>query len=202
MMGKKSAAEFLSGPEFFNPNLIIPLPEPSIDERDKTFGVCMVTEDIDLQVLYSAYVQGIFPWFNEDDGDPVIWCSPDPRFCIWTDDLHISRSIDRFLKHSPYTYTMDRDFRSVIEGCREVSREDQSGTWIGDKIIRAYCELHEVGIAHSFEVWEHNLILGFRLFAHLYIHHVWIFLCHTPVIRFMAVVEDSLVCHVSRYLIP
>ena len=160
MMGKKSAAEFLSGPEFFNPNLIIPLPEPSIDERDKTFGVCMVTEDIDLQVLYSAYVQGIFPWFNEDDGDPVIWCSPDPRFCIWTDDLHISRSIDRFLKHSPYTYTMDRDFRRVIEGCREVSREDQSGTWIGDKIIRAYCELHEVGIAHSFEVWHGEKLVG------------------------------------------
>ncbi|MBQ1662752.1 MAG: leucyl/phenylalanyl-tRNA--protein transferase [Treponema sp.] len=64
------------------------------------------------------------------------------------------------MKHSPYTYTMDRDFRSVIEGCREVSREDQSGTWIGDKIIRAYCELHEVGIAHSFEVWHGEKLVG------------------------------------------
>lgn len=160
MTGKKSEGEFLSGPESFDPNLILPLPDPSIDERDKAYGVCMVTDEIDLQVLYSAYMQGIFPWFNEDDGDPVIWCSPDPRFCLWTGDLHISRSIDRFLKKTPYSYTMDKDFDAVINACREMDRPDQLGTWIGDKIIRAYCGLHEAGFAHSFEVWHDGHLVG------------------------------------------
>ncbi len=144
----------------FNPDLITLLPEPPLSKKRSSLGVCMVTEDIDLQTLYSAYMQGIFPWFNEDEGDPVIWCSPDPRFCIWCDNLHIGRSTDKFLKHSPYSYTMDKDFPSVIRACRDMERPDQGGTWIGEKIIRAYTALHDVGFAHSFEAWNGDKLAG------------------------------------------
>lgn len=123
-------------------------------------GVVGVTNDITQQRLFSAYIQGIFPWFNEDDGQPVLWYCPDPRFCIKMDELHIPKSIDKFLKKTPYTYTMDKDFSAVINGCRNMNRPDQDGTWIGEKIISAYEKFHKNGFAHSVEVWHDEKLVG------------------------------------------
>lgn len=137
---------------------ILKFPEPFKEPEYK--GICLITEDIDIQVLYSAYMQGVFPWFNEDDGDPVIWYSPDPRFCIRIENLHIPKSLSKFIKHTPYTYTMDKCFVRVMEECRNVKRQDQDGTWIGPKIINSYSQLHQAGLAHSFEVWHEERLVG------------------------------------------
>ena len=69
-----------------------------------------VTNGISQERLYSAYMQGIFPWFNEDDGEPVVWYSPNPRFCLPMEELHVPSSVDKFLKHTPFSYTFDKDF--------------------------------------------------------------------------------------------
>ncbi len=139
-------------------SLLLQFPDPMKGSR----GVCLVTEDIPLQLLYSAYIQGVFPWFSEEDGEPVLWCSPSPRFCIRMENLHIGRSIDRFLKKSPYRYTMDKAFSRVIEECSRMKRRGQRGTWIGSKMIEAYNLFHEAGFAHSVEVWHgENLVGGF-----------------------------------------
>ena len=123
-------------------------------------GICAVTETLPLHLLYSAYLQGVFPWFDETEGEPVIWYNPDPRFCIQPEDFHVPKSIDRFLKHTPYTYTMDKCFERVMEGCRDAKREGQNGTWIGPKMIKAYCALHKAGFAHSVEVWHNGELVG------------------------------------------
>lgn len=135
---------------------IIKFPMP----RNERHNVCCYTESIPLQILYSAYMQGVFPWFNEDEGDPVLWYNPDPRFCLQMENLHVPKSIDKFLKHTPYTYTMDEDFTGVLEGCRMMNRPGQAGTWIGEKIIHSYTEFHDAGYAHSVEVWHDGELAG------------------------------------------
>lgn len=122
--------------------------------------VCFVTDDIDLPVLLAAYKNGIFPWFNEDEGDPVIWQSPDPRFVISMDEFHVPKTLKKFLKHTPYTYTVDKCFEEVINQCALMSRKGQNGTWIGQKMKQAYLQLHKLGYAHSVEVWQQGKLVG------------------------------------------
>lgn len=140
----------------FDPDFIFDFPEAN----DK--GIIGYSEDINLQMLYSAYKKGIFPWF-EENSEPVLWWSPSPRFVLNIKDYHEPKSLSKFLKKTPYHYTIDKDYRSVMEQCAKMKRKDKKGTWIGQKMINAYCKLHAIGFAHSFEVWdeEENLVGGF-----------------------------------------
>jgi leucyl/phenylalanyl-tRNA--protein transferase len=109
-------------------------------------------------MLLSAYEQGIFPWYNPED--PILWQSPDPRFVIFPEKLHISASMAKTLKRGEYTVTFDRDFAAVISGCAEAERPGQAGTWITADIIRAYTELHRLGWAHSAEAYRDGELAG------------------------------------------
>lgn len=109
-------------------------------------------------MLLSAYRQGIFPWFS--DGDPVLWWSPDPRFVLFPDRLHVSSSMRRVLKSERYTLTTDTAFREVITSCASISRKGQDGTWITGAMVEAYCELHALGYAHSVEAWSSGTLAG------------------------------------------
>lgn len=142
-----------------NKNLIYEIQLPPKDDEFNN-DICLVTKDIPMQLLYSAYMQGIFPWFNEDAQEPVMWFSPNPRFVIFSDEMHVSKSIKKFLKHTPYTYTMDKAFEQVMRECRKMKRADQDGTWIGEKMIAAYSQFHKEGFAHSFEVWHDEQLVG------------------------------------------
>ena len=143
-----------------DPENIIPLPMPGELWPELGDSIAFITEDIDLQVLYSAYMQGIFPWFNEDEGQPVIWQCPEKRFVLNPKEIHISKSIKKFLKHNPFTYTIDECFEEVIEQCSMMNRPGQPGTWIGPKIKKAYTTLHKAGIAHSIEAWHNGKLAG------------------------------------------
>jgi leucyl/phenylalanyl-tRNA--protein transferase len=114
-------------------------------------------------MLLSAYEQGIFPWFNPED--PIIWQSPDPRFVIFPEKLHISRSMEKILKRGDFEITLDRDFPGVILGCAEIHRpeqneQDPAKTWITADIIEAYTELHRLGWAHSAESYRQGKLAG------------------------------------------
>ena len=152
-MAQKISAFFDKGDQdAIDYNVILPfLPFGTFEEPFQ--DVTGVSENINLQRLYSAYMTGSFPWFDEDEGECVIYHSPDPRFCLKLEDLHIPKSIDKFLKKTPYKYTLDLDFSGVITGCREMSRKGQDGTWIGQMMIEAYTKLFDKGLAHSVEVW-------------------------------------------------
>jgi len=109
-------------------------------------------------VLLSAYEQGIFPWYNE--GDPVLWQSPDPRFVIFPGKLHVSRSMEKVLRRGEFEIALDRDFPGVIRRCAEIDRPGQNGTWITRDIIEGYCELHRLGYAHSAEAYWEGALAG------------------------------------------
>jgi leucyl/phenylalanyl-tRNA--protein transferase len=109
-------------------------------------------------MLLSAYRQGLFPWFNEED--PIIWQSPDPRFVIFPQNLHISASMRKILRQKRFEITFDRDFSAVISACAATSRAGQDGTWITGDMMAAYTELHRLGRAHSAEAWQDGILAG------------------------------------------
>ena len=128
--------------------------EQALAEPD---GLLAAGGDLTPEWLLSAYQQGIFPWYEE--GQPILWWSPDPRLVLRPEALHVSRSLRKLLRKQTYRVTMDRDFPGVIAACAEPRRES-SGTWITDDMQAAYCRFHEVGYAHSVEVWEGAELVG------------------------------------------
>jgi leucyl/phenylalanyl-tRNA---protein transferase len=131
-------------------------PHPS---RADAEGLLAVGGDLGPGTLVHAYTNGIFPWTT----DPVTWWSPDPRAILPLDAVHVSRSLRRLLERAPgssgFEVSFDRDFRAVMEGCAAPApgREE---TWISPKFITAYCRLHEMGFAHSVEVWAGDRLAG------------------------------------------
>ena len=145
--------------DFLNPEVILPFPRPGVFLPEYP-DITLIIETLPLQLLYSAYMQGSFPWYNEDKGEPVIFYNPHIRFCLQMEKLHIPKSIDRFLKHCPYTFTMDKAFTRVMEECRNVERKGQNGSWIGQQMIHAYTDFHKKGYAHSIEAWQDGELAG------------------------------------------
>jgi leucyl/phenylalanyl-tRNA---protein transferase len=123
-------------------------------------GLLGFTNKLTPSLVFSAYLQGIFPWYNEDEGDPILWWCPDPRFVLPVDEMHEPKSIHKFLSHSPFEYKMDTAFTEVMRACSEMERPDQNGTWIGEKMIEVYSELASRGIAHSIEAWHDGKLAG------------------------------------------
>jgi leucyl/phenylalanyl-tRNA--protein transferase len=109
-------------------------------------------------MLLSAYEQGIFPWYNAED--PILWQSPDPRFVIYPETLHVSASMRKILQRGDFEIAFDRDFPAVIAGCAGAERPGQDGTWITGDIIAAYTELHRLGYAHSAESYADGVLAG------------------------------------------
>ncbi len=116
--------------------------------------------ELTVDFLLSAYFQGIFPWFNA--GEPVLWWSPDPRFVLLPQELHVPSRLGRFMKSEkfPFEYTMDADFSAVIENCAAAKRAGQEGTWITSEMKEAYKAMFRAGAAHSFEVWHKGQLAG------------------------------------------
>jgi leucyl/phenylalanyl-tRNA--protein transferase len=121
-------------------------------------GLVAVGGNLSPGMLLSAYEQGIFPWYNPED--PIFWQSPDPRFVIFPEKLHISASMRRVLKKGKFEIALDRDFPAVIAACAAMDRPGQDGTWITRDIIKAYTELHRLGWAHSAESYQAGELVG------------------------------------------
>ncbi len=120
-------------------------------------GLLAVGGQLDVDWLTMAYRHGIFPWF-ENDSSPILWWCPDPRAVIYPDQLHISRSLAKRLRNGGLSVSADTAFADVIAGCAAERAQNPAtegvGTWITRSMRRAYTELHELGLAHSIEVWE------------------------------------------------
>ena len=130
---------------------------PGVNEATEE-GIVAVGGNLSPGVLLSAYKQGIFPWFNE--GDDILWWSPDPRFVMFTDKLKISKSMKKEIRKKRFELSLDENFTKVIENCRTSIRKGQGGTWITGDMIQAYCRLHELGWAHSVEVSENGKLVA------------------------------------------
>lgn len=133
-------------------------PFPPVDHAlDEPNGLLAAGGTLSVERLVRAYAQGIFPWFNE--GDPILWWSPDPRMVLPTDAVHVSRSLRRTLRRGGYVVSVDRAFDAVLRECA-APRGGDSSTWLVPAMIRAYRRLHDAGAAHSVEVWMDGALAG------------------------------------------
>jgi len=120
-------------------------------------GLVAVGGDLRPATLIDAYGKGVFPWYEQA---PILWFSPDPRMVLFPEELQIRRSVRRVLNKNLFEVRFDTAFGRVITACAAVDRPGQSGTWINDDMVRAYCELHRQGYAHSCEVWRDGCLAG------------------------------------------
>jgi leucyl/phenylalanyl-tRNA--protein transferase len=114
--------------------------------------------DLTVENLRNAYGRGIFPWHVE--GLPLPWYCPEERAILEFEKLHLPRSLRREWQKTTFTFTIDKDFEAVINACARARRSDGYGTWITPEFIRAFCEFHACGNAHSVEVWDETELVG------------------------------------------
>lgn len=121
-------------------------------------GVVAIGGDLSPKRLILAYKSGIFPWYNQ--GEPIIWYSPNLRMVLFPKDLKISKSMRKILVDNTFEITFNQNFEEVISNCKTIKRNDQGGTWITDAMQKAYIKLHELGVAKSVEVWQNKQLVG------------------------------------------
>jgi leucyl/phenylalanyl-tRNA--protein transferase len=119
-------------------------------------GLLAIGGNLQPNTLLSAYYQGIFPWFNQQD--PILWWSPSERCVIRPRALHVSKSLRRCLSKENYIISMDTAFLDVVNAC--AARGEGIETWITPEMIEAYHELYLLGHGHSLEVWKDNNLIG------------------------------------------
>lgn len=105
-------------------------------------------------ILLRAYASGLFP-MAEPTGE-IYWFSPDPRAVIFPDQCSLPRTAQAFARTSPFQIRLDTAFETVIEACSH----RPEGSWINGDIMTAYCELRDLGFAHSVEAWRGGRLAG------------------------------------------
>ena len=131
---------------------------PPADRTDRN-GIVALGGDLSPERILKAYACGIFPWFNP--GDPIMWWCPDPRFVLFPAELRVSKSMRPYFNQQKYRVTYDTAFREVISACSRAERSGQDGgTWISEEMIAAYAAVHDMGYAHSVEVWRDDELVG------------------------------------------
>ena len=142
-------------PVFRLPENELIFPDPNLAEE----GLLAVGGDLSPDRLILAYNSGIFPWYNP--GEPILWWSPDPRFVLYPEELKVSKSMRPYFNNSKFNLSFDRAFEEVMLACSRAKRKGQEGgTWITEDMLSGYCRLHELGFAHSVEVWQDDALVG------------------------------------------
>jgi leucyl/phenylalanyl-tRNA---protein transferase len=111
------------------------------------------TRIIPAALLLEAYCTGIFPMAMENG--EIAWFSPDPRGIIPLDGFHLPHGLKRALRKGNFEVRLDTSFEAVMRACA-----DRPETWISDRIIQSYANLHRLGFAHSIETWTDNKLAG------------------------------------------
>jgi leucyl/phenylalanyl-tRNA---protein transferase len=120
-------------------------------------GIIAMGGDLSSDRLLAAYRQGIFPWYSPPE--PILWWSPDPRMILFPHEVRITQSMRKVLKKGTFSFTCDKNFRQTMLGCKK-PRKSGPETWISEEILESYCRLHELGYAHSVEVWKDGELVG------------------------------------------
>ena len=107
--------------------------------------------------LIYGYINGIFPMADADGS--LYWYSPDPRAIIPIDTCRPSKSLRPVLNKNVFEIRINQDFEGVMRQCA-APRVQEEGTWISEDIIRAYTQLHDLGMAHSIESYQEGKLVG------------------------------------------
>ena len=129
-------------------------PSPAYARPD---GLLAVGGDLCMERLLLAYTHGIFPWYNP--GEEILWWCPRERFVIFPKEVHVSRSMKKYMKKHELKVMLNRDLADTVHRCRG-KREFEEGTWISDEMEEAYFRLHQAGYAVSVEVLEDGVLAG------------------------------------------
>ena len=129
-------------------------PDPKVASDE---GLLAYGGDLSPNRLLTAYRKGIFPWFNE--GDPILWWSPNPRLILYPNEFKVSKSFRKVLRNKEYSVKFDHNFDHTILMCAKI-REHKEGTWLIKEMREAYKELHRMGFAHSVEVYSEGRFIG------------------------------------------
>lgn len=133
-------------------------PDPHLGEED---GLVAIGGDLSVDRLLLAYSNGFFPWFSFKHQDEPLWYCPLQRFVIFPSEVHISHSMQQFIKKGSLKATINKDFEGVIRNCATAqNRNEEEGAWLGPDIINAYTELHRQGFAASVEIWDDDRLVG------------------------------------------
>ena len=164
-MGKFNLKNRKTMPIYMLKDEVLDFPPVSQSTND---GLLAIGGDLSPERLLVAYSSGIFPWFAE--GEPILWWSLDPRMVMKPTDLKVTKSLWKTIESNKFSCSFDSDFEGVIRACAMVPRtdeqfeeeedKDEPSTWISEDMIAAYCELHEMGFAHSVEVYQDNELVG------------------------------------------
>lgn len=175
--------------------LYFPSPEEALEEPN---GLLAIGGDLSPSRLLTAYYNGIFPWYSAYQ--PILWWSPDPRGVLPVAQLHVSRSLQKKLKKTSLHFSVNQAFMRVVTACAAPRRYSEE-TWITSEFMRSYAILHEMGQAHSVEVWDNEQLVGGlyglsvgKLFCGESMFH------HQPDASKMALV--ALCRHLARYDAP
>lgn len=133
---------------------VFPCPNEALTDPN---GLLAAGGDLSSERLLSAYSQGIFPWYEKDQ--PILWWSPEPRTVLWPKEIRISRTLNRKIRRETFFVSADRAFSDVLQGCAK-ERRNGNRTWITKEMKHAYQNLHDLGWAHSFEVWQDEVLVG------------------------------------------
>ena len=129
-------------------------PHPLSADHD---GLLAIGGDLTVERLLLSYRYGIFPWYNDP---PVMWWWTYPRCILYPSKVKVSKSMRPYFNQEKYTVSYNTAFESVISACATLDRPEQMGTWINKDIIASYVALHELGYAHSVEVWKGEELVG------------------------------------------
>lgn len=121
-------------------------------------GLLAYGGDLDPNRIMKAYMSGIFPWYNKED--PILWWSPNPRFVLFLEEFKLSKSLQKRIQSNIYEVKFNHNFKQTMIECSKIPRAGQNGTWIHEDVIEAYCKLHEMGHAHSFEAYFQGELVG------------------------------------------
>ena len=108
--------------------------------------------------LLAAYAEGYFPMCDPASGE-IDWYNPDPRCILPLDGLKVSSSLARRVRSNRFEVLTDTHFEGVIRACGD-RRAGQDDSWIDERFIQAYGELHRRGLAHSVETWRDGRLVG------------------------------------------
>ncbi|MEE4166989.1 MAG: leucyl/phenylalanyl-tRNA--protein transferase [Desulfocapsaceae bacterium] len=133
----------------------IVFPPPELAEEN---GLLAIGGDLSPHRMLTAYRQGIFPWYSEND--PILWWFTSPRLVLFPDELKISKRLWRYYKNTPQTFTINKAFDDVITACAASRKITGGGTWITEEMIVAYRALNRLGYAHSVECWNNRELVG------------------------------------------
>lgn len=123
-------------------------------DTDSNRGSALSADD-----LLRAYSLGYFPMSESRDDPDIFWVLPEMRGALPLTDFHVPRSVRKEVKRDTFTIKINSAFRQVMRECA-AETTDRQDTWINDRILDTYCELHELGHAHCVEAWQEGQLVG------------------------------------------